>query len=523
MSSTVVRRRPRSGALDPAPGRTHSSGTVRGPVAVIDIGSNSGRVMVYERDAAGHLRMLAVSRASLRLVRDVDERGAFSETTMAGAMVALSDFKEIAMRAGAVRIRAVATAATRDARNGEIFTERVRRELGIVIDVIDGLDEARYGFAGAVRGLCVSDGILFDLGGGSVQITRFQRRRIVAAQSLPLGALRLSEHFLESDPPTRKQLRRLHEHVNGILAESSIGPLRRNEVLVGTGGTIRNLARMDLFERPGSLDRVHGYVLALNRLRRHVEHLAATRESKRDEIPGLSDERADSVVGGAVAIERLAAVLKAPGIVVSGQGLREGIAIELLGIPMGTPASVREAALDSLVSRFDGWTAEASTRRRHVTATLLAALHRKASPALVAALDDAARVLDIGRSVDVLHRHEHVANILAATDLVGFTHAELAILIAIIRRSGDRHATIEPVDTPSGSVDENDLDGAAVMLALADELEARAPRGPIVLTCDVGRQVTITVPSLRSWRVKDLDRRFERCFGRRLVVKTGRT
>ena len=190
---------------------------------------------------------------------------------------------------------------------------------------------------------------------------------------------------------------------------------------------------------------------------------------------------------------------------------------------MGTPQAVREASLDSLVSRFDGWSAEASTRRRHVTATLLAALHRKANPALATALDDAARVLDIGRSVDVLHRHEHVASILEATDLVGFTPAELAILIAIIRRSGDRHAHIEPVEVASGRIDENDLDGAAVMLALADELEARAPRGPIVLTCDVGRQVTITVPSLRSWRVKDLDRRFERCFGRRLVVKTGRS
>lgn len=492
-------------------------------MAVIDIGSNSGRVMVYERDDAGHLRLLAASRASLGLVRDVDERGAFSESTMAGAMEALRDFKEVATGAGAGRIRAVATAATRDATNGGVFIQRVRRELGIAIDLIDGLDEARYGFAGAVRGLLVTDGLLFDLGGGSVQVTRFERRRIVSAQSLPLGALRLSEKFLRSDPPTRKQLKRLREHVGGILADASIRPLRRGEVLVGTGGTIRNLARIDLFDRPGTLDLVHGHVLTLDRIRAQVARLAATRESKRDEISGLSDDRADSVVGGAIAIARLAEVVKAQGIVVSGQGLREGVAAELLGMPLATPAAVREASINSLVSRFDGWSIEASTRRRRIAATLFSAVQPRANASLTTVLDDAARVLDIGRSVDVLHRQEHVASILASTDLVGFTHVELGMLVAVIRRSGDRHAPIAAVDGTFGHVDESDIDRAAVTLALADEIEARAPRGPVRLTCDVGRQVTIGVPSLRSWREKDLDRRFERSFGKRLVVKPGRS
>ena len=146
----------------------------RGEVlAVVDIGSNSGRVMVFERDRASHLRVLAGSRASLRLVHDVDERAELSETTMARTMEALKDFRAIATGAGAKRIVAVATAAMRDARNGALFAERVRRELGIRIETIGGLAEARYGFAGAVRGFAVSNGLLFDLGGGSLQIIRF--------------------------------------------------------------------------------------------------------------------------------------------------------------------------------------------------------------------------------------------------------------------------------------------------------------------------------------------------------------
>src|SRR6185503_12049618 len=100
-------------------------------VAVIDIGSNSGRVMVFQRDTSSHLRRLAGSRASLRLVHDVDERGALSDATMARTTEALRDFQAIATGAGARRIVAVATAAMRDAANGPLFAERLQRELGI--------------------------------------------------------------------------------------------------------------------------------------------------------------------------------------------------------------------------------------------------------------------------------------------------------------------------------------------------------------------------------------------------------
>ena len=107
------------------------SGRPRGDVvAVIDIGSNSGRVMVFEHDTSRHLRLLAGSRASLRLVHDVDASGALSEATMARTMEALRDFRAIATGAGAKRIVAVATAAMRDASNGARFAERLRRELG---------------------------------------------------------------------------------------------------------------------------------------------------------------------------------------------------------------------------------------------------------------------------------------------------------------------------------------------------------------------------------------------------------
>ena len=108
------------------------------PIAVIDVGSNSGRVVVFRLDSAGHLRMLAGSRAALRLVHDVDETHRLTEQSMGRAMEALRDFRALAQGAGAERILAVATSAVRDADNSEIFIERVKHELGFPMEVIDG-------------------------------------------------------------------------------------------------------------------------------------------------------------------------------------------------------------------------------------------------------------------------------------------------------------------------------------------------------------------------------------------------
>jgi exopolyphosphatase/guanosine-5'-triphosphate,3'-diphosphate pyrophosphatase len=495
----------------------HSRGDV---VAVIDIGSNSTRVMVFERDISSHLRLLANSRASLRLVRDVDTRGALSDATMARTTEALRDFQAIATGAGARRIVAVATAAMRDATNGALLTERLQRELGIRIETIGGLPEARYGFAGAVRGLAVSNGLLFDLGGGSLQITRFERRRLVKGISLPLGALRLSEKFLESDPPTGKQLRRLRDHVRSHLAKAHVTRLASGDRLVGTGGSLRNLAKIDRQMRQYPIGVLHGYELSVDGLKEIVDRLADSREKRRDEVPGLSAERADSIVGGAVAIQTLAEFVRARHILVSGQGVREGIALRLLKIPIGSPETVKEASLASLVSRFDGWKREAASRRRGVASDLQRALEPRAPAKIVMAIDHAARVLDIGRSLDVMNRHQHVADILLSTELNGFAHDELALVSAIVRRAGDRHADVRSLGLAHDTLELRPVDRAAIILALADEIEARCPHGRrISVECEIGRHVTLRVPLLPSWLARDLDKRFERAFGRSLIVR----
>ena len=273
------------------------------------------------------------------------------------------------------RIVAAGTSALRDAANGPAFIRRVRRELGFTIRTLSGVEEARYGFLGAVGGLPVEHGALFDLGGGSLQVARFRERRLLGAVSVPLGALRVSDAFLKSDPPTPREMRRLREHAREVLDAAGVRALSAGEELVGTGGTLRNLAKID--QRACGLPDP-----APARVRAHpargsttiVAGLAGERLKKRARVPGLNADRRDSVVGGGLVIDTLVEALGADHVVVSGEGVREGLARSLAQETLEPTAAVRRSSLDALASRFVGWSAERARRREAVASALHAAL-----------------------------------------------------------------------------------------------------------------------------------------------------
>lgn len=492
------------------------------PVAIVDIGSNSGRVAVYARDAAGQLAMLASTRAALRLVSDVDDDRRLSDESIARTLEALHDFKAVAWGAGARRVVAIATAAMRDAENGPELIRRIRREVGVRVEVIDGDREARYGFLGAVRGLPVDHGALFDLGGGSMQVSRFQGRRLGKDWSLPLGALRLSNRFLDEDPPSGRDVARLCEYVSRKLLKAGIAALRPGDALVGTGGTVRNLAKVDRASREYPVRRLHGYQLGRRQVAEIARMLSARRLAQRERVAGLSDERGDSIVGGAFAILTLMEHLEAERLIVSGQGVREGLALSLLGEQLPSPSQVRNASVLSLASRFGTWRPDAALRRRALANALQARLDPRAPAELREALAYAAVLLDLGRALDFFDRYEHVADMVEQTELLGFSHRQLALVAAVLRAARSRQGT-----TKGPLLDAHDRSGvtrAGLLLALADDIDERCrPKGSVTLRVALTRKAAVvTVPRLIAWRPRSIGARFAKIFGRELEVRPGR-
>jgi len=250
---------------------------------------------------------------------------------------------------------------------------------------------------------------------------------------------------------------------------------------------------------------------------------ASRRLEKRGAIAGLNEDRGDSIVGGSLAIETLMEVLEAKEVWVSGQGVREGLALHLAtgSDALPEPPAVRAASIRALTARFDGWEPSKAERRVALARGLVAALDRRAAPEMREALDEAARILDVGRSVGFFDRHEHVADLVVATDLDGFSHRAIALLSAVALAAGDEDVRPRAYAPLLGREDGEPLRRAGVVLALADDIEERCPPGiPLAMTCEVTRsRAIVRVPALLGWRPRPLDARFEQAFGRKLTVQ----
>jgi exopolyphosphatase/guanosine-5'-triphosphate,3'-diphosphate pyrophosphatase len=492
------------------------------PLAVIDIGSHSGRVIVVRLSSGGHLEILSDARTSLRLIRDLNGSGRLGSSAVDRTVSALHDFLAVADSAGARRVIAVATAAVREANNGLDFIARVEEATGLDIRVIDGDEEAHYAFTGAVHGLPVEKGLLVDVGGGSLEISHFSSRRALRGWTLPLGALRVTDRFLSTDPPKSSEISRLRDHVVQLLRAASLPPLRADEAVVGTGGTIRNIAKVHRASMAYPIPRLHGYELSRRGVREVVDRVVGTPLRRRAAISGLSADRADSIVGGVLVVQTIMEVVGAATMLVSGQGLREGIAFEELSPALPSTGAVRQASLTALASRFSTWNADRARRRARMAGQLLDLLCPDIGEEMQETLDHAATILDAGRSVDYYNRWEHAADIVLSADLRGFSHHSIALLAAVISRAGRDRANLRPYSALLDGTDPRLIDRAAVLLVLADEVERRMHPGDAAgaeLRARRRGAVVLGLPIAHNWQPDGVGERFHRLFGRNLVVE----
>jgi exopolyphosphatase/guanosine-5'-triphosphate,3'-diphosphate pyrophosphatase len=488
------------------------------PFAVMDIGSNSARMIVFRMREGEHLDVLEDARAPLRLARELRDGAELGAAAIDRTVEALRDFRAVADGAGATRMIAVATSAVRDAADGPALLEHARA-MGIPLEVIDGDTEARLGFLGAVHDLPVTSGATLDVGGGSAELTRFRDRVLDDSWSFELGSLRLSDRFLIKDPPTDPELRKLRKHVAAELARGGILPLAEGDDLIGIGGTVRNLAKIDMRRTEHPLHLLHGYVLTATRLDALTAELASRSMRRRAQVAGLNPDRADSVLGGALAIREVLRHLKAAKLVVSSRGLREGLALAEAGGSIPPPRFVRAISLATLAARFATWEPKAAERRAVVATRLHESLEPEARDLVPEMLEHAARLLDVGRAIGYYQRFEHAAMIATAADLAGFSHEALGAMTAILRQADDDARLGPYARLVPGSARPAVL-RAATVLALADELNRRIPPGVparISTTWHPGAFVVVA-PVPPGWHPRRLADRFRSAFGRPLHI-----
>ncbi|MGE0228823.1 MAG: hypothetical protein AB7I38_14870 [Dehalococcoidia bacterium] len=489
-------------------------------IAAIDVGSNSMRIAVIDTDGRAALEVVQEARAVPRLIRDVRETGRLSPDTVTRAVDVLREFLAIARTAGATEIAAVATSAVRDAANAAEVVATVRARLGLDLCIVPGEEEARLAFLGALHSLPVTEGVLVDLGGGSAEVVSFRDRAPDTLATLQLGAVRLTDEFFTGDPPAASQLRALRKHIAREIARVGLSRLKGRARLVGTGGAIRNLAKIARVRYGYPLPHLHGYALTRVRLDEITSDLAAMTRSARVAVPGLNEDRADNIVAGALVIQALLDHLRVDEIVVSGQGLREGAAIAHLHGALVPIPELRAAAVDRALARFAPDTTAAAARRG-IIATRAASALRRPEDDVTPLLPVAAALLDLGRGIDYYNRHRHTESIILARGLDGFTHREQALLGALVR--GANSERYDPV-AYAPLVTEDDrapLACASTLLHLADELEQRLPPGAFHfgLTVDTAAaEATIEADLPPGWDPSPFRKRFARAFGLNLAI-----
>jgi exopolyphosphatase / guanosine-5'-triphosphate,3'-diphosphate pyrophosphatase len=443
-------------------------------IAAIDVGSNSMRVAVLDVGATGLLSVVEEERATRRLIRDVTRLGRLENETMDEALAIIADFLAIAAAAGADRTVAVATSAVRDASNSAEFVERAQRELGIILHVVEGPEEARLTFLGAVHSLPVEHGLVLDIGGGSLELAQFRDRALIETWTFPLGAVRLSDEVLMADPPKPSDVQKLHRYIVKMLSAAGVPQLGDDGVLVGTGGAIRNLSKVSAAATKYPLPRLHGHVLDRDELLAVRELLCAHDVESRAGISGLNSDRADSIIAGAIAVEATIKVVGAESLIVSGQGLREGIALaECPEIPSDL-ATIRTSSVRELQETFAPRWIENAERRAQLVHVLCGALLSDLAPDLLAALTAAAALMDAGRDIEYYRRGRQTESLLLAHGLPGYSHREIAATCALVRQAEQEKFNSDSYAPLLTEADAVAITQASAILAAAEDIARRS-------------------------------------------------
>ncbi|MDA8098697.1 MAG: Ppx/GppA phosphatase family protein [Nitrospiraceae bacterium] len=315
-------------------------------LAGIDIGTNSIRMLIADLSGGG-IRELASERVTTRLGRDLLRTGRLAPDAMQRSRETLRAMAAEIRRIGAEGVSAVGTSALRKAANAAVFIEDVRRETGIAIRVISGEEEARLtllGVRAAVSGAGTAAddplrfSLVFDIGGGSTELIVTREGTVISGRSLHLGAVYLTEHYLRTAPPDRKDLETLGNAVRTELhlwAEElrsrTGGDPSQISMVAGTAGTVTTLAAMDLQLEAYDAHRINGHVLSRGAVDSMVERLAASSLPERRRIAGLEAGREDIILAGAIVCREILDLCGKDRLLVSDWGLREGILIDLYG------------------------------------------------------------------------------------------------------------------------------------------------------------------------------------------------
>jgi exopolyphosphatase/guanosine-5'-triphosphate,3'-diphosphate pyrophosphatase len=525
--------------------------------AAIDIGSNSCRLKIA-RVQAHRLKTLAEDREVTRLGGSVFDTGLISPEAMAATLRALKRFQRAVQSRGVDRIRVVATAAMRDARNAAAFQAWVKAETGWPMEIISGLEEGRLIHLGVIGAEPGAGGrvLLLDLGGGSCEITLSEHKRIKETVSVPLGAVRLTEQFLSTDPAPPDGLARMRQFIARELrrAHRRIQP-GRAPLVIATSGTAAALSAAcalgtkngkpgarkagKLAAKTSAGDRAEDRAALLagmvpaRTVRKLAVKLAKMSLPEREAVPGIGPRRAEIIVAGAAVFAEIFETFSLAGFRYSPLGLRDGILAQMLAEQDARAKEHREfeherwESVLATARRYGVDLRQAEPVRAHAVQLFreLRPVH-ELGPEYESWLATAAMLRDTGKFINHQGHHRHAQYIISSSEVYGYTQLQRTLVSAIARYLGKTRP--QPGDRALRNIpaeEHKNVHRAVILLRLAVALnQDRASDVLRVATRIYPKRVYLelragrTGAELELWSLRKEAAYFREVFGRELFV-----
>ena len=306
-------------------------------IAAIDIGTNSLHMVVVKIEATlPSFTIIAREKETVRLGDRNLMTGDLKPEVMSKAIACLGRFKTLAESLGTSSIVAVATSAVRESPNGKEFLHQIETEVGLIVDLISGPEEARRIYLGVLSGMEFNNKphIIIDIGGGSTELILGDSEEPRSLTSTKIGAVRLTGELIASDPISETEFQYLQAYARGMLERSVEEVQRKLKIgdspqLIGTSGTIETIATIHVREKLGLIPTtLNGYQFSLQDLRTWVNRLRKMTNVERAAIAGMPEKRSEVILSGAVILQEAMTLLGVESLTVCERSLREGVIVD---------------------------------------------------------------------------------------------------------------------------------------------------------------------------------------------------
>jgi len=496
--------------------------------AIIDLGSNTTRMLIIEVTDRGAYHLVEEDKGVVRLSEDMIPDGIIKEPALKRTVRAMKLFKGMCNYHNVSRVTAVATAAVREAINQEEFLNRLRDETGISFRVLSRDEEPYFGYLGVINTMDLKNGLIMDLGGGSMEITAVKDRKLFRSTSIPYGALTLTEKFLDPDKPSDSELKDLEAFVRGKLSEIPwLGSFTESQ-LVGIGGTIRTIARIDQRMSGYPFDELHNYFMSPSDVSIIYSKIKGMDMEERKKIQGLSRDRADIIVAGTAAVNTLARYLRVPYIRVSSSGLRDGLFFHEYLKPQVVD-DITEFGLKNIANLYEVDVDHAVNVAR-LSRSLFAGLKRefKFDERDGRILHAASMLHELGYYYDFGKRHNNTFYNIVDNAIFGFSHMDnyRTALVAGRFGSGGIKGRSTFLNVRLDKEDVRNIKKLSVILGLADAFDRSRRKLVTSLDCRIMKDAVIIKPiysgdiSVELTTAAEINGFFKKAFDMDLIINS---